>query len=114
MPKNWRRKLDIQSAWLEPAEWLESAQASRYPLHLLSNQPVNRLHSQLDPASASRNDKIGGREPIAIHPADATARNIRHGDVVRVFNDRGAFLPATVMADHLTPGVLQIATGHAF
>ena len=98
-------------AWLEPAEWLGSAQASRYPLHLLSNQPANRLHSQLDPASASRNDKIGGREPIAIHPADAKARNIRHGDVVRIFNDRGAFLAAAVMADHLTPGVLQIATG---
>ncbi len=80
-------------------------------MHLLSNQPTNRLHSQLDPASASRKDKIDGREPIAIHPADAKARNILNGDVVRIFNDRGAFLAAAVLADHLTPGVLQIATG---
>jgi len=31
--------------------------------------------------------------------------------VVRVFNDRGAFLAGAVLAPHLVPGVAQIATG---
>lgn len=98
-------------SWLEPAEWLGSDTARRFPLHLLSNQPATRLHSQLDPAAASRASKIVGREPIALHPRDAAARGIRDGDVVRVFNDRGGFLAGAVLADHLLPGVVQIATG---
>ena len=40
------------------------------------NQPRMRLHSQLDPAPASRDRKVAGREPLAIHPADAAARGI--------------------------------------
>src|ERR671923_181013 len=35
---------------------------------------------------------IAGREPMAIHPADAAARGICNGDLVRLFNDRGACL----------------------
>ena len=45
-------------AWLEPAEWLGSPLAKRYPLHLLTNQPRHRLHSQLDNATASRDAKV--------------------------------------------------------
>jgi len=98
-------------AWIEPTEWLGSDLARRFPLHLLSNQPRTRLHSQLDPALVSRESKIAGREPIALHPADAAARGVAAGDVVRVFNDRGAFLAGVVLTDDLLPGVVQIATG---
>jgi biotin/methionine sulfoxide reductase len=97
--------------WLEPEEWLGSAIARRFPLHLLSNQPATRLHSQLDPATTSRNSKVAGREPLAIHPLDAATRQIAEGDVVRVFNARGAFLAGATIADYLLPGVVQIATG---
>ncbi len=44
-------------------------------------------------------------------PADAAARGLTDGDVVRVFNDRGAFLAGVRIVDHLRPGVVQIATG---
>jgi biotin/methionine sulfoxide reductase len=97
--------------WIEPAEWLLGPVARRFPLHLLSNQPAMRLHSQLDPSRASRASKLHGREPIAIHVADAKARGIVAGDIVRVFNDRGAFLASAMLVDHLLPGVAQIATG---
>lgn len=97
--------------WMEPAEWLGSAKAQRYPLHLLSNQPAARLHSQLDPCRLSRDSKVRQREPISINANDAAARGISDGDVVRVYNDRGAFLAGAVVADHLRPGVVQIATG---
>ena len=100
--------------WLEPAEWLGSKKTERFPLHLLSNQPAARLHSQLDPASISRATKIADREPLAMHPADAAARGLRAGDVVRVFNDRGAFLAGLTIRDTLLPGVAQIATGAWF
>jgi biotin/methionine sulfoxide reductase len=98
-------------SWLEPAEWLGSPQAMTYPLHLLSNQPATRLHSQLDHAAVSRASKVAGREPLTMHPDDAACRGLAAGDVVRVFNARGAFLAGLVVASHLRPGVVQIATG---
>ena len=42
--------------WMEPAEWL-GGQNNAYPLHLITNQPKNKLHSQLDHGSHSRSGK---------------------------------------------------------
>ena len=61
-------------AWIEPAEWLGAAAVKSYPLHLLSNQPTRKLHSQYDHGAWSRAAKIKGREPIRIHPVDAGKR----------------------------------------
>lgn len=97
--------------WLEPAEWLGSALASRFPLHILSNQPRSRLHSQLDFGDVSRGTKIQGREPVSINIDDAAARGIHEGDVVRIFNDRGAILAGAHVVDAMRPGVLQLPTG---
>lgn len=98
-------------AWLEPAEWLGRAGAQRYPLHLISNQPVTKLHSQYDHGVVSLASKVNGREPIALHPQDALARGIAEGDVVRVFNDRGACLGGARLIAGLMRGVVQMATG---
>lgn len=97
--------------WQEPSEWLGSALAHRYPLHLLTHQPRHRLHSQLDHGEPSRGSKVAGREPIEIAPDDAAARGIGTGDVVRVGNDRGAFLAGAVVTEGLRSGVLRMATG---
>ncbi|MGE2727907.1 molybdopterin guanine dinucleotide-containing S/N-oxide reductase [Mycolicibacterium vaccae] len=97
--------------WFEPAEWLGGELAQRYPLHLLANQPVTRLHSQLDGGAASQRSKVAGREPIRMSPGDARARGLTDGDVVRVFNDRGACLAGVVVDEALRPQVVQLATG---
>jgi biotin/methionine sulfoxide reductase len=97
--------------WLAPREWLGSEQAKRFPLHLLSNQPKTRLHSQYDNGAHARSSKVNGREPIRLHPEDAAKRGISDGDVVRVFNDRGQCLAGAVLSDALRPGVAQLATG---
>lgn len=97
--------------WFAPQEWLGSAQAQRFPLHLLSSQPATRLHSQYDHGKTSRASKIKGREPLTLNREDARARGIHDGDVVRVFNDRGAFLAGVILSDDIRPGVAQIATG---
>jgi biotin/methionine sulfoxide reductase len=99
------------AVWRPAEEWLGASLAARFPLHLLSNQPTTRLHSQYDHGSFSRASKIKGREPIAIATVDAAVRGIRSDDIVRVFNDRGAFLAAARVTDGLMPGVVQIATG---
>ncbi|MBM3504333.1 MAG: Asp-tRNA(Asn)/Glu-tRNA(Gln) amidotransferase GatCAB subunit C [Alphaproteobacteria bacterium] len=99
------------ATWLEPAEWLGSGLARRFPLHLISNQPDGRLHSQFDHGKVSRDSKVAGREPIWLNPEDATKRGIRAGDVVRVFNDRGACLAGAVLTEGIRPGVVRLATG---
>ena len=97
--------------WLEPLEWLGSDKTEQYPLHMISNQPAGKLHSQMDFAGESLDLKIDGREPVVIHPDDAAKRGIRQHDVVRVFNDRGAALAAAVISDGVLPGVIRLATG---
>lgn len=97
--------------WLAPSEWLGAQAAEQWPLHLLTNQPRHRLHSQLDPAALSRAGKIQGCEPIAMHPDDAAARQIQDGDRVRVFNGRGACLAGVKLDTGLMRGVVVMATG---
>ena len=99
------------AVWIEPGEWLGADAAKTYPLHLISNQPPARLHSQYDNGGASLGQKIKDREPITIHPDDAAARGISDGDVVRVFNDRGSCLAGVIVSEGIAPHVVQLPTG---
>ena len=96
--------------WIEPCEWLGMSK-KKYPLHLISNQPKNKLHSQMDHGKYSRSFKIKDREPVEINLKDANARNIKDGDVVKLFNDRGACLAGAIVNEKIRPGVVQISTG---
>lgn len=100
--------------WLEPFEWLGSDATSSYPLHLISGQPGGRLHSQLDDGPVSQNTKINGREPIRINPEDAQVRGLIDGDIVRVFNHRGACLAGVRVSQDLRRGVVELKTGAWF
>jgi biotin/methionine sulfoxide reductase len=93
--------------WLPPAD----SPNPRFPLQLIANQPATRLHSQLDFGATSQASKINGREPVRLHPQDAAARGIAAGNVVRLYNDRGACLAAAVLSEELRPGVVQLSTG---
>ena len=97
--------------WREPDEWLGSPAARRFRLQLVANQPRSRLHSQLDVGAHSQSLKIAGREPVRLHPADAAARGLRHGDLVQIFNDRGACLAGLAVDESVRPGVAQLSTG---
>ncbi|MGH6770204.1 MAG: molybdopterin-dependent oxidoreductase [Xanthobacteraceae bacterium] len=98
-------------AWIEPSEWLGGTLAVRYPLHLISSQPRDRLHSQMDSGPVSAGGKVAGREAISINPDDAKARGIADGDVVRVFNGRGACLAGAIVTDTVSRGVVRLACG---
>jgi biotin/methionine sulfoxide reductase len=98
-------------AWLEPSEWLGSPLAATYPLHLLANQPADKLHSQWDHAGLSRSNKVNGRARLGMSAQDAAARGVASGDVVRVFNARGSILAGVAVDDGIRPGVVQMSTG---
>lgn len=95
--------------WMEPVEWMGNAKPDEF--HLISNQPVTRLHSQFDPGRVSKASKIAGREPITLHPDDAAEQDLEPGDVVKVFNSRGACLAGIRVSDTVRRGVVQLSTG---
>lgn len=95
--------------WLTPSEWLGDATPDQ--LHMISNQPKNKLHSQLDHGDLSKADRVQGREPVMMHPDDAEKRGLSEGQVVRVSNARGACYAALHLSDEIRRGVIQLATG---
>ncbi|SED15048.1 biotin/methionine sulfoxide reductase [Rhizobiales bacterium GAS188] len=94
-------------AWLHPTE----APRAGVPLFLVANQPATRLHSQLDFGGHSAAAKQRGREVARMHPEDASARGIADGDIIRLFNSRGACLAAVHLTTDIRPGVVQLPTG---
>ena len=93
--------------WIPPVE----APTDEYPLHLISNQPAARLHSQLDFGGHSQSTKLHGREVCTMHPDTAQERGIEDGDLVRLFNARGACIAAVCLTSDIWPGMVQIPTG---
>jgi biotin/methionine sulfoxide reductase len=100
--------------WRAPSEWLGSELAARYPLHMISNQPEDKLHGQMDASGGSRRNKVRERAGLIMNPADAASRGLTDGDIVRVFNDRGVSLAGLRVSDKIMPGVVCLPTGATF
>ncbi|HXX39731.1 MAG TPA: molybdopterin guanine dinucleotide-containing S/N-oxide reductase [bacterium] len=99
-------------SWLEPAEWLGSAKAAQYPFHLVSPHPPYRLHSQLDQTATQMTQHKGkGRQVVWINPADAASRGIHSGDIVRLYNGRGAVLASAEVTDRVRTQVVRLPEG---
>ena len=96
--------------WYEPLEWLGN-KSSEFPLHLISNQPEGKLHSQLDHGSHSRSLKKNAREPLMINQHSAEERGIKNGDTLRVYNKRGVCLATALVSDKILKNVVQMSTG---
>ncbi|MCL6263749.1 trimethylamine-N-oxide reductase TorA [Craterilacuibacter sp. RT1T] len=99
--------------WLEKNERSHGGPKSeRYPLWMQSVHPDKRLHSQMcDSEPLRATYAIQGREPLFISPQDAKKRGIRHGDLLRVFNDRGQALVGAHVSADFPPGVVRLQEG---
>ncbi|OCL86873.1 Dimethyl sulfoxide/trimethylamine N-oxide reductase precursor [Aliarcobacter thereius] len=98
--------------WFEPTEWLGNEELTKkYPLHLLSPHPTNRIHTQLDNTWVQNAIKVQGREPIRISPNDANKFGIKDGEVVEVYNERGSVLAGVVVTNTIRDGVVAIEEG---
>jgi trimethylamine-N-oxide reductase (cytochrome c) len=109
--------------WVENSafhdERIGGERAKTYPLLLMSNHGRWRTHAQNDDISWQREIKtckIKGwdgymYEPIWVNPQDAAARNIKDGDIVKLFNERGTVLGAAYVWERITPGALSMDHG---
>ncbi|MDE0542923.1 trimethylamine-N-oxide reductase TorA [Vibrio sp. VA3] len=99
--------------WFEKSERSHGGPGSdKYPFWLQSCHPDKRLHSQMCESEEFRATyAVQGREPVYINPADAKAKGIEDGDLVRVFNGRGQLLAGAVLTDSYPRGVIRIEEG---
>jgi anaerobic selenocysteine-containing dehydrogenase len=82
--------VDALPDWTDPVEASSGTgrDGGRYPLYLMTPNTKNRIHSQF---GNLRMIRAQDPEPVlSLSPVDALAREIREGDRVRVFNDRGS------------------------
>lgn len=99
-------------SWFEPFEWLgDKKQTKKYPLAVSSPHSRFRLHSQLNNSIIRSYTEINGREPMIISPKAASERDIKTGDVVRVFNERGEILCGALVSEVAQDDVLIICEG---
>lgn len=82
----------------------------RYPLALISPKPHAFLNSQY--ANEPMQQRHMGEPYVVVHPKDATARNIRQGDYVRVFNDRGSFEGRAEVSEDVFEGLAMSPLGY--
>jgi anaerobic selenocysteine-containing dehydrogenase len=81
------------------------ALAARFPLAMISPPARNFMNSTFVNIASLR---AAEREPLLeMHPADAAARGITGGAVVRVFNDRGSHQCRAAVSDRARPGVVN-------
>jgi trimethylamine-N-oxide reductase (cytochrome c) len=102
--------------WIEKSEShderISSERAKKYPLLIISNHGRWRVHSQHDDISWLREIptcKVKGPdgylyEPVWLNPKDAAERGINHGDIVKVFNERGIVLGGAYVTERIMPG----------
>lgn len=95
-------------AWLPP---VEGAPLSKGSFHLISGQPETRLHSQNDQGNEAAASKIQGREVCSLHPDAAAALGVKDGDVLRLFNVRGACLAGVRISANMRADCISLPTG---
>jgi len=95
-------------------ESLSGERAKDYPLLLVSSTPKWRVHANLDDCPwlreiCKRKGPDGYMyEPIWMNSVDAAARGINDGDIVKMYNDRGAVLGVASLNERIIQGgVLQ-------
>ncbi|MET3130978.1 anaerobic selenocysteine-containing dehydrogenase [Oxalobacteraceae bacterium GrIS 1.11] len=78
--------------------------AQRYPLAMLSPPARNFLNSTFVNVKSLR--AAEGEPHLDMHPDDSAARAIAHGQMVRIFNDRGSFVAKARVTDKVRRGLV--------
>lgn len=109
--RRWDAARERLPYWEPPHEaWFENEAAiKKYPLTFMSERDKFKVHTQFSHIPALL--ELSPEPYVKISPADAKARGIATGDVVKVFNDRGYVVIKAVVSAAYRPGVLVIDHG---
>ena len=94
--------------YFAPREGYEESLTSKYPLQLIGYHTKRRTHSIHD-----QNQLMEELDPPAIwiNPKDAAARDIKNGDLVEIFNDRGVVRIPAKVTDRIIAGACAMSQG---
>lgn len=83
-------------------------EAEKYPLQAIGHHYMPRVHS-----THFNNEWTSEAFPqvVFMNKADADKRKIKNGDIVKVFNDRGALVARCRVTSKIMPGVIDIPQG---
>jgi anaerobic selenocysteine-containing dehydrogenase len=84
----------------------EAEQAPRWPLRLLTAPGYFQSHTAFSGVGFLRGRE--GAPFCVLHPDDASSRNLRDGERVRLINDRGAVGLVLHVRDEVQPGVVLV------
>ncbi|MGI4719547.1 MAG: molybdopterin-containing oxidoreductase family protein [Janthinobacterium lividum] len=101
-----RDGLDPVPAYIPPYESRASNPelAQKYPLAMISPPARNFLNSTFVNVQSLRATE--GEPHLDIHPNDAAVRGIAHGDMARIYNDRGSFVARARVTDKAREGLV--------
>ena len=109
--------------WIERGEThderLSGERAKKYPLLVISNHGRWRVHANHDDMIWLREIetcKIKGPDgylyqPVWMNPSDAAKRGIKHGDIVKIYNERGAVLAGAYITERMMADSISIDHG---
>ncbi len=104
--------LDSLPDYLASRETIEADPelAKKYPLNIISP----KSHGFLNSCFANMENKIKGQgqQFVLINPTDASSRGIIEGNIVRVFNGRGAFEGLAKITDDVNTGIVVATLGY--
>ncbi len=94
-------------------EGFDSKMAEKYPLQLISPHPRYSFHTHYDANTWWLGEVPGHRvlkegylwRPVHLNPSDAASRGIKTGDIVKLYNDRGAVLCIADVTERMRAGV---------
>ncbi len=84
----------------------DPGQATAYPLRLLTTPGYFQSHTAFSGVAFLRERE--GAPCAVLHPADAEARGLQHGQAVRLKNDRGEVTLRLRVLDEIQPGVVLV------
>jgi anaerobic selenocysteine-containing dehydrogenase len=86
--------------------------ASAYPLALSFGRTLTHFHSFYDEGRALPSlAKHNAAPQLWISKADADARQLSNGNVIKIYNERGEFAAKAHITDDVPPGVVWIRDG---
>jgi anaerobic dimethyl sulfoxide reductase subunit A len=108
LPNDWRDLPPIP-AYQPMYRGMDHPDVKRFPLFLLSAYSRYRNHTTFWNVPLLRGDCY--RHAVWMNPADAQARGVKDGELVRVFNNKGVAVVPTYVTSRAMPGMIVIHHG---
>jgi anaerobic dimethyl sulfoxide reductase subunit A len=108
LPNDWRDLPPIP-AYQPMYRGMDHADVKDFPLFLLSAYPRYRNHTTFWNVPLLRGDAY--RHACWMNPADAKARGVKDGDLVKIHNNKGVGVIPAYVTSRILPGMIVIHHG---